>query len=258
MTKRSTRDQKVHVPELPSLVGHTVRARPAAMPEVPTLPSLAVLALAIAASCSPSQSSMPQGLSFSVQTESRVEGSFADGADWIRFTSTVDDSGTHSDIIVTNQAGVVLKALDGRLVRLGSLDLAALDIFDEDDRLIAEPVAKAFYESTDADLIALVFRHIDTPTAELSEPLGALYVLSSAVESGVSGKQLATEGIEEAKACFATCCGTDCDCNSGNRCAWYDYWCNKCQRHDQCINYYQYQLGWSSWLAHLTCDGLLL
>jgi hypothetical protein len=216
-----------------------------------TLRRLSVVVLAIVAiNCSPS-SSVPDGLSFSIQTDTRVEGSFAQGGDSITFVATVNAADReHSDVTIRAAGGIVLHAADGRVVRLGSVELAHLD---EAGVAAVEPEVEAFLASAQAELISQVFRNIDTPTAELSAPMSALYATSSALETGVSGTPLTAEPPPEARACWNKCCGTDCDCYHYNPCSWWDPTCNYCAHHDACIHYYRDHLGWSNALATAWC-----
>lgn len=212
--------------------------------------SIAALGLAIAG-CSSTEAPVPQGLEFSVETETRVEGSFAQGADWIRFTSTVNAlDHDHRDVVVSGARGVVLRWSDGRVMQLGSAELAHLD---EAGVEAVEPEVAAFLASAEAELISLVFRNIETPTADLSPAMSSLYATSSALETGVSGQPLAVEPAPEARACWNKCCGTDCDCYHYNPCSWWDPTCNYCANHDACIHYWRDHRGWSNWAATAYC-----
>jgi hypothetical protein len=198
---------------------------------------------------SPPSSPVPEGLRLTVESESRVDGSFAHGGDWIRFSATVLD-GDHSEVVVESAGGVVVRSVDHRFVQLGGADLSRLD---EAGIAAAEPLVADFLSSPEAELVAGLFRHIDTPTAELSPALGALYATSSSLETGVSGEPLSAEPPPEARACWNKCCGTDCDCYHYNPCPWWDPTCNYCARHDACIHYYRDHRGWSNAAATAWC-----
>ncbi len=216
--------------------------------------SLRILSIAvtsmIAMSCSSSSDApVPQGLTFSVQTDTHVEGSFAQGADWIRFTSTAHDV-EHSDIEISGATGIVMRSSDRRFVQLGTVELLNLD---EAGVAAAEPAMAVFFASTEAELASMMFRRIDTGTADLGPALGALYAASSALETGISGQPLTVEPPKEARACWNKCCGTDCDCYHYNPCSWWDPTCNYCANHDACIHYYRDHLGWSNVAATAWC-----
>lgn len=211
--------------------------------------SIVVLSL-VAVSCSAPDAPVPDGLHFSVQTDTRVEGSLSHDGAWIEFSSIAVEA-EHPDIVVTGAGGVVLRSSDGRFVLLGAADLTGLD---EAGVPSIEPAVAAFLRSAEAELIALLFRHIDTATAELGPALAALYTASSALETGISGEPLLTEPPDEARACWNRCCGTDCDCNHHNPCSWWDPTCNWCARHDACIHYWRDHRGWANAAATAWCS----
>ena len=201
-----------------------------------------------ATGCADDAARVPQGLNLSEHTDVRVDGSYADGSDWIRFTAWIDEGG-NSEVIIKGADGVLFRTINTEFVRFGPIDIqGGNDVWLR----TMGPALEEVLASAEAELTARLFRDIVEPEGGAGEALAALSAVSNSVEVGIYG-EAGPEEPTDVRACWNKCCGTDCDCYHYNPCSWWDPTCNYCANHDACIHYYRDHLGWSNAVATVWC-----
>ena len=90
--------------------------------------SSVILVLALMAGCTADNTApVPEGLTLTVQSDRQVEGTFAQGGDWIKFRATVAQAG-HPEVVVSGKDGVVLRSIDQCTVKRHLHDPPAVEV----------------------------------------------------------------------------------------------------------------------------------